>query len=80
MLLVYVIPQFQSFYEGLDAELPLPTRILLATVAGSCAPTSLWIVLGVAVAVARSSVLAPARGLGRRPRRARCCACPTSAG
>ena len=26
VLLVYVIPQFQSFYEGLGAELPLPTR------------------------------------------------------
>lgn len=30
ILLVWVIPQFKSFYEGLGAELPLPTRILLA--------------------------------------------------
>jgi type IV pilus assembly protein PilC len=30
VLLVYVIPQFRSFYEGLGAELPLPTRMLLA--------------------------------------------------
>jgi type IV pilus assembly protein PilC len=29
VLLVYVIPQFQSFYEGLGAELPLPTRVLM---------------------------------------------------
>lgn len=29
VMLVYVIPQFQSFYEGLGAELPLPTRIIL---------------------------------------------------
>lgn len=29
VLLVYVIPQFRSFYEGLGAELPLPTRMLL---------------------------------------------------
>jgi type IV pilus assembly protein PilC len=29
VMLVYVIPQFQSFYEGLNTELPLPTRILL---------------------------------------------------
>src|SRR5512136_793016 len=29
VLLVWVIPQFRSFYEGLGAELPLATRILL---------------------------------------------------
>ncbi len=29
VLLVYVIPQFQGFYEGLGAKLPLPTQILL---------------------------------------------------
>ncbi len=28
-LVVYVIPQFKGFYEGLGAELPLPTQILL---------------------------------------------------
>jgi type IV pilus assembly protein PilC len=33
LLLVWVIPQFKSFYEGLGAELPLPTRILLAVAA-----------------------------------------------
>ncbi len=30
MLLLYVIPRFKSFYEGLNAELPLPTRLLIA--------------------------------------------------
>jgi type IV pilus assembly protein PilC len=29
VMLVFVIPNFKSFYEGLGAELPLPTRILL---------------------------------------------------
>jgi type IV pilus assembly protein PilC len=29
VLLVYVIPQFQGFYEGLGAKLPVPTQILL---------------------------------------------------
>jgi type IV pilus assembly protein PilC len=29
VLLVWVIPQFRSFYEGLGAELPLATRLLL---------------------------------------------------
>jgi len=30
ILLVKVIPEFQSFYEGLGAELPLPTQVLMA--------------------------------------------------
>jgi len=30
VLLVYVIPQFRGFYEGLGAELPTPTLMLLA--------------------------------------------------
>lgn len=30
VMLVFVIPSFKSFYEGLGAELPLPTRMLLA--------------------------------------------------
>jgi type IV pilus assembly protein PilC len=29
VMVVFVIPQFQSFYEGLNTELPLPTRMLL---------------------------------------------------
>ncbi len=29
VLLVFVIPRFESFYEGLDAQLPLATRILI---------------------------------------------------
>lgn len=29
VMLVFVIPNFKSFYEGLGAELPLPTRLLL---------------------------------------------------
>jgi type IV pilus assembly protein PilC len=55
VLLVFVIPQFQSFYQGLDVELPLPTRILLAT-AGALRANLLWIALGMAVAVAGAVV------------------------
>jgi type IV pilus assembly protein PilC len=44
VLLVYVIPQFQNFFEGLGAELPLPTRILLA-VAGFVRAHLAWILL-----------------------------------
>jgi type IV pilus assembly protein PilC len=47
VLLVFVIPQFQSFYEGLGAELPLPTRILLA-IANTVKENILWILLVVA--------------------------------
>lgn len=46
ILLVFVIPQFRSFFEGLGAELPLPTRILLS-VASAVRSNALWIVLGV---------------------------------
>jgi type IV pilus assembly protein PilC len=47
ILLVVVIPQFKSFYEGLGAELPLATRILLATASGVRANLP-WIVGAVA--------------------------------
>jgi type IV pilus assembly protein PilC len=46
ILVVWVIPQFRSFYEGLGAELPLATRLLLAfaTAVGS---NVVWIALAV---------------------------------
>jgi type IV pilus assembly protein PilC len=31
VLSIYVLPQFQDFFASLDAELPLPTRMLMAT-------------------------------------------------
>jgi type IV pilus assembly protein PilC len=46
VLLVYVIPQFQSFFQGLGAELPLPTRILMA-VASTLRANLVWILLAV---------------------------------
>jgi type IV pilus assembly protein PilC len=50
ILVVWVIPQFRSFYEGLGAELPLATRLLLgfATTVGS---NLAWIVLAIALVV-----------------------------
>jgi type IV pilus assembly protein PilC len=44
VFLLYVIPQFKSFFEGLGARLPLPTRILLA-VATSLRGNVPWILL-----------------------------------
>jgi hypothetical protein len=50
VMLVYVIPQFESFYEGLNAQLPTPTRILMAA-SGFLRENLLWLVLGLAAAV-----------------------------
>jgi type IV pilus assembly protein PilC len=50
VMLVYVIPQFESFYEGLNAQLPTPTRILMA-VPAAIRENFLWIVLGLAAGV-----------------------------
>jgi type IV pilus assembly protein PilC len=50
ILLVWVIPQFQSFYEGLGAELPAVTRGLLA-VATTLRSNLLWIVLALGILV-----------------------------
>jgi type IV pilus assembly protein PilC len=50
ILVVYVIPQFRAFYEGLGAELPLATRMLLAF-ATAVRANLLWIVLGVGLLV-----------------------------
>jgi len=49
ILLVFVIPQFQSFYQGLNVELPTPTRVLLA-LSGSLRANLVWILLGLASA------------------------------
>ena len=50
VLLVYVIPNFKGFFEGMGAELPLPTRILMAT-ADAVRTNLFWIVSGTALAV-----------------------------
>jgi type IV pilus assembly protein PilC len=49
VMLVFVIPNFRSFYEGLGAELPLPTRLLLAF-ATVLRENLLFIVLGLGIA------------------------------
>lgn len=51
VLMVYVIPQFESFYEGLGAKLPLLTRILIS-VAGAVADNIVWIMVGLALGIA----------------------------
>ncbi len=49
VLLVFVIPRFESFYEGLDAQLPLATRILIA-VARVISDNLVYILAGIALA------------------------------
>ena len=48
VMLVYVIPQFESFFEGLGAELPLPTRMLMVVASWSRANIE-WILLAVGI-------------------------------
>ena len=50
ILVVWVIPQFRAFYEGLGAELPLATQMLLAF-ATTVRANLLWIVLGAGLLV-----------------------------
>ncbi len=50
ILVVWVIPQFRSFYEGLGAELPAATRLLLGF-ATAVRSNLVWIVLAVALVV-----------------------------
>ena len=68
VLLVWVIPQFRSFYEGLGAELPLATRVLLA-LAAAVRGNLLWIVLAIGMLVLSAPVLAPEGGLRGGARR-----------
>ena len=49
IMLIFVIPNFKSFYEGLGAELPLPTRVLLA-VATTLRANVLFILIAIGIA------------------------------
>lgn len=46
VLMVKVIPQFQDFYSGLDVQLPLVTRVLIA-IADVVRANLLWVVLAI---------------------------------
>ena len=47
ILVGFVLPRFETFFEGLNAELPLPTRILLG---GANVLTAYWYVIAALVA------------------------------
>ena len=63
ILLIVVIPQFSSFYEGLGVELPLATRILLAA-AGVVRANLTWIVLALGLALGALAVWLRREGSG----------------
>ena len=69
VLLVFVIPQFQSFYQGLNVELPLPTRVLLASAGRAAGQRAAGSCSALAAGRRRARVVAAARGLGGRDRR-----------
>lgn len=51
ILMVFVVPRFQSFYEGMDAQLPLLTRALIV-VATAVSSNIVWILLAAGVGIA----------------------------
>jgi type IV pilus assembly protein PilC len=63
VLSVYVLPKFEDFFASLDAQLPLPTRMLLGTtrfMAGWW-----WLISGALAAVSAAAVLATRFRRGR---------------
>jgi type IV pilus assembly protein PilC len=63
VLLLFVIPKFQDFYEGLGAELPLLTRMLLA-LAGALARNLPFVLLAAAAALVAYRVWRRREGSG----------------
>ena len=45
VMIVVVLPNFQEFYESMDVQLPLPTRILLA-ISDFAQQRGLWVLIG----------------------------------
>lgn len=50
VMVVFVLPSFEGFYESMQVELPLPTRVLLA-ISAFAQQRGLWVVLGAIAAV-----------------------------
>jgi type IV pilus assembly protein PilC len=63
ILLVVVIPQFRSFYDGLGVQLPAATLLLLAF-AGAVRANLAWILLALGAAVAAATLWLRREGSG----------------
>jgi type IV pilus assembly protein PilC len=55
ILLVYVLPKFTSFFESLDAELPLPTRMMIA--GGDFVGAWWWLMALIVIAIVAGAAL-----------------------
>lgn len=63
VMTVFVLPRFETFFESFDAELPLPTRMLLNTTGFL---TTWWVVIAATVAAVVVSIMGGIRtGNGR---------------
>lgn len=66
ILVAYVLPKFQDFFDSLDAKLPLPTRILLNT---TDFLTNWWVVIvGTILAIVAAIALALRTDAGKTAR------------
>jgi type IV pilus assembly protein PilC len=63
MLSVFVLPRFESFFASLDAQLPLPTRMLLATT--RFLGTWWWLIVTVLAMLTVAGLLAVRTAQGR---------------
>jgi type IV pilus assembly protein PilC len=66
ILAAFVLPKFKNFFAGLDAKLPLPTRILLAIT--DFLAVWWWAVVGGVAAVVLLSILFGRTGAGKQVR------------
>ena len=64
IIVLEVVPQFADFYAGMNAELPLATRVLMGV---SVALREFWVLVAAAGGGVAVAVLAPARVAGSAP-------------
>jgi type II secretory pathway component PulF len=68
ILVAFVLPKFEAFFSSLNAELPLPTRLLLGTTA-AISDNLVWIALGLVLVLAVAwTCVRTARGRSARDR------------
>ena len=80
VLTMFVLPKFETFFDSLDAELPLPTRHAPRRRPTSCGSWGLFVGVGVAGRPSSASRSPYRTDEGpSRARRGRSCACPGSA-
>lgn len=66
ILVAYVLPKFESFFKSLNAELPLPTRILLGV--SSAVSSNIFLIVAVVLGLVAAFIIAVRTPAGRRLR------------